>query len=275
MRRIAVASALVLVLLLVSAGPASADGGQGDGWVDSETGDIGAGAHSGGQSDGAGGGAGGSGSGVTCTYSTVDQEISDIADDMAAHGWGPPRGDGPGAWYRRICSDGTGTVVWVAAGVDPAALAQEALDRTNVPLPGARFNPSPPQDLIVNLETWLWLDNFAPVGASASAGAVTVSVTASPVSVRWSMGNGDVVDCATGGTAYDPNRSPDDQTTDCSYTYRHSSASAPEGQFTVTTTVTWHVTWTATGIAAGGDLGQLSRTSATQVRVAEVQAVHE
>ncbi len=188
MRRIATATALVLVILLASAGVASADGGQGDGWVDSQTGDIGAGAHNGGQSDGAGGGAGG---------------------------------------------------------------------------------------VIVNLETWLWLDNFAPVGASASAGGVTVSVSASPVSVRWSMGNGDEVLCTTSGTAYDPNRSPNDQHTDCSYTYRHSSAAEPEGRFTVTTTVTWHVIWTATGIAAGGDLGQLSRTTTTQVRVAEVQAVHE
>jgi hypothetical protein len=278
MKRVAAGAVMVLGIVVASTGTARADG-QGDGWVDSQSGEIGAGADSGGQSDGADPASGGSGSRPTCTYSAVDEEVSHAADSLAEEGWGQRRGSEPGAWYRRICVDAdgrsSGTIVWVATGVDPTALAEQALDRANVPLPDVRFNPSPPQDLVVNLETWLWLDNFAPVEASASAGPVTVTVTAAPSSVRWSMGNGDEIVCPTGGTAYDPNRSPDAQHTDCSYTYRRSSASAPDGRFTVTATVTWDVTWTATGIAAGGDLGQLSRTTTTRVRVAEVQAVHQ
>jgi hypothetical protein len=177
---------------------------------------------------------------------------------------------------RQICSDGTGNVVWVPqAQVDPRVLAQQALDQTNVPLPGVGMNPGPPHDLVVNMATWLWVDNFGPVGASASAGPVTVTVTATPVSVRWSMGNGDVVTCNGAGARYDPSRSSDAQHTDCSYTYRRSSASAPSGTFVVQTTVTWNVTWTATGVAGGGALGPLTRTTSTPVRVSEIQTVNE
>src|SRR5581483_7413098 len=50
-----------------------------------------------------------------------------------ASGWGPPRGQEPGAWYRRICyhenGTSTGTIHWVNDRVDPAALAQQAADR--------------------------------------------------------------------------------------------------------------------------------------------------
>jgi hypothetical protein len=283
--RVAAASVLAAVVTAVSAVPAFADGGQADGWVDSQAGAIGAGARSGGQSDGSGGGRRGSGGGgggggvVSCTYTKVDQQTSVMADNMASSGFGEPRGSGPGAWYRKMCTDGTGNVVWGGAAaapvIDPAALARQAFDQTKVPLPAARFNPSPPQDLIVNLATWLWVDNYAPVRASASAGPVTVTVTAAPSGVRWAMGNGDAITRGNRGTAYDKNRPPESQRTDCSYTYRRSSAAAPNERFTVSTTVTWHVTWTASGVAASGDLGNLSRTTSTQVRVAEIQAVHQ
>src|SRR3546814_6591687 len=54
---------------------------------------------------------GGSGSGSAqnpCTYSVLDTRMSDIADDMAVDEIGPPRGEEPGRWYRRICDLGNG-----------------------------------------------------------------------------------------------------------------------------------------------------------------------
>lgn len=262
-------------LTLSTASVAFADGA-GDGWVDRNNGTIGAGAGSSDANTGGGGGGGGSG-GPACTYTPVDADMSAIAEDMAAHGWGPPRSDGEGQWMRKICPDGTGTVVWVpqAPQVDPLALAQQALDQSNVPLPGVGMNPGPPHDAVVNMPTWLWVENFGAVDASASAGAVTVTVTATPVAVRWSMGNGDIVTCQGPGTRYDSTQPADAQQTDCSYTYRRSSASAPSGTFVVQTSVTWDVTWTATGIVAGGSLGPLTRTTSTPVRVSEIQTVNQ
>ena len=277
MRRVA-AALLIIGIVLLTPSPASADGGgMGDSWIDPGSGDIGAEAGTLGAGGGSGGSGGeGGGSGVTCTYSAVDAEISEAADRMAINGWGNPRGDGPGSWMRKICSDGTGTVVWVPQGtVDPRVLAEQALDRTNVPLPGVGMNPGPPNDLVVNMATWLWVENFGPVGASASAGPVTVTVTAAPVAVRWTMGNGDVVVCNGPGTRYDSSRPAEGQRTDCSYTYRRSSASAPSGTFIVQTSVTWDVTWTASGVAGGGSLGPLTRTTSTPVRVSEVQTVNQ
>jgi hypothetical protein len=249
-------------------------GQSGDGWVDGSSGNIGAGASQGGPTPGAGGGGGGSSTG--CTYAQLDPTSSALADTMAKSGWADSPGGGAGAWYRKSCPDGSSTVVWLpTGGVDPAVLAQEARDRTNIPLPAIGLNPPAGSDQVVNLATWMWVRNWIAVSASASAGAVTATVTAQPVRVEWSMGNGDVVTCTGAGTPYDRSRSPADQHTSCSYEYRHSSASSPSGAFTVRATAVWHVTWVATGVNAGGDFGLVGRVSETTVRVAEIQAEHQ
>lgn len=270
MRRSFVAAALGCVMSLGAATPAVADG-SGDGWLGTG-GDINAGAGDDGSSPGGGGG----GSTTGCTYTPVDQHLSDIAGDLAANGWGNPGGEGEGAWYRKICPDGTGTMVWIpAGGVDPAAVAQQAFDRAQIPLPGVHLNPPEGTDQVVNVETWLWVDNFRAVSATASTGSVSVTVTAQPVRVDWSMGNGDTVSCPSGGTPYDNGRPPNSQRTHCSYTYRRSSASSPAGTFTMRAITRWHVTWVATGVNASGDLGFLGRTTDIIIRVAEIQTVHE
>lgn len=264
--------AVVVLVTFMSSGVASADA-SGDAWVDRS--DVGASAGDGVLSPGSAG-VRAPARGSSCTYSRLDEEVSRIADDLASSGWGNQRGDGPGAWYRKVCPDGSGTVVWIPSrGVDPAVLAQQAFDRATIPLPGINLNPPAGTDQVVNVATWLWVDNFRPVAASASAGRVTVTVTARPVRVEWSMGTGETVTCATGGTAYDPRRPPEGQRTACSHTYRHSSASKPGGMFTVGVTAVWHVTWAATGLSAAGDFGFVKRSADVNVRVAEIQALHE
>lgn len=270
MRRLLVSVALGCVISLGTAKAAFADG-SGDGWL-GPGGDINAGAGENGSSPGGGGG----GSTTGCSYTPVDQTMSDIADRLAENGWGNPGGDGEGAWYRKVCPDGSGTIVWIPArGVDPAIVAQQAFDRAQIPLPGVHLNPPEGTDQVVNVETWLWVDNFRSVSASASAGSVSVTVTAQPVRVDWSMGNGDTVSCPSGGTPYDNGRPPESQHTDCSYTYRHSSASGRDGTFTMRATTRWHITWVATGVNASGDLGFLGRSTDIVIRVAEIQTVHE
>ncbi|MDP9389197.1 MAG: hypothetical protein M3Q48_15085 [Actinomycetota bacterium] len=215
---------------------------------------------------------------VTCTYQLLDAEASATADRFAVKGWGSERGEGPGAWYRKICRSETGaelaTVIWVRARppADPRSVAEDAADRAPIPLPDIRLSPPVGSDQVVNVPTWLWIDTtqWRPVSASATAGAVTATATAVPESVVWSMGNGDTVACSGPGTPYQPGR----QQPGCAYTFRRSSAAAPGGTFTVAATVTWRLSWTATGAPGGGALGTVTRTTEIPVRVAEIQALN-
>lgn len=103
---------------------------------------------------------------------------------------------------------------------------------------------------------------------------MTVTVQAEPVRVVWAMGDGGTVACGP-GTPYDPSRTPDAQSSPCSYAYRHSSAALPGDRYPVTATAEWHATWTvAGGPTAGGDLGVVTRSSTTGLRVGEAQAVN-
>jgi hypothetical protein len=261
----------VLALLTSISGRASADG----------TGDAFNGGSDVGASAGDGGGNGGSnssgGGASQCRYELLTGVNSQAADAL----FGPAPGT-DGAWYRKICDTGNGqsnaTVVWLTnPPVDPLALAQEALQRTPIPPPAVHLNPPEGEDQVVNLPTWLWIDpaQWQPVSATASAGAVTVTATASPQSVEWDMGNGDVVTCSGPGTPYDTSKPSSAQSTDCSYTYRKSSASSPSGAFTVRVTVTWDVSWSAVGVAGGGSLGAAEQSTSFLLRVAEIQAVNQ
>jgi hypothetical protein len=267
----AVAAAVGLTL---HCAPAFADG-TGDAWTD--------GAHIAAEAasselTGKGSSAGGGRS--TCDWERLDPHLAGIADDMAEGGIGRPRGEGPGNWYRRICYSpegySTATLRWVADPVDPVDLARQAADRVPVPAPALRLNPSPAEGAVVHVPTWLWIDpsHWRPVGAQASAGSVVVTATARPHRVIWDMGNGDRFTCEGPGTPYDSGRPATAQVTDCSYTYRESSARADGGAFTVTGTVVWEVTWTAVGAPGGGALGTAPRSQSVRLPVKEIQAVN-
>lgn len=246
--------------------------GTGGAWTNGE--DVGAGAHE----DGDGGTNGGHGGGsVTCRSERLSDEEASIAVDLIAIGFVPPA-DGEGAWYRRRCFAADGTlvsadIVWRPVAVSSSALASDAWDVSRIPLPDIQLNPGEERDQVVNVATWMWVDDWAPVSAVASAGGVTVTVTASPSHVDWDMGDGGVVTCAGPGTPYDDSRGPDEQTTDCSYTYRRSSASQPDSRYAIAATSYWHVTWVSS-TGESGDLGVVGRTSSIRVRVAEIQAIN-
>src|SRR3546814_7534827 len=83
--------------------------------------------------------------------------MSDIADDMAVDEIGPPRGEEPGRWYRRICDlgngDTSGSIVWIVDRVDPAQLAAQAEDRVPIPAPAIRMNPDASDGSVVHVPT--------------------------------------------------------------------------------------------------------------------------
>jgi hypothetical protein len=156
---------------------------------------------------------------------------------------------------------------------DAGELAQMARSRLPLPLPAARMNPE--GDQTVNLASWLWVDNWQTQTRSATAGGVTSVVVATPVEQRWTFGPpSEKKICTDAGTPYDMSRPASEQSTTCSYTFRHSSAGQPENAYRVAVTLVWHVTWTS-NIGASGDLGFVSRTATIPTRVAEHQALND
>lgn len=269
------ALALVLSALPAAAGPMS------DAWTNGD--EVGTEASTSGSSDAHTGRAArkAKSSKATCTYHRLSAKDADAADRLSGTWGAPEKGDGPGTWYQKICTDGTGqtgSVLWVPdrARANPRTVAQHALDRAPIPLPAPRLNPPAGQDQVVNVETWLWIDaeQWQPVSASASAGGLTVTATAAPIRIELDMGNGDVVACAGPGTPYDTSRPASEQQTDCGYTYTQSSAAAPDGAFTLTASTVWNVTWRSSD-GRSGSLGDVARTRSLPVRVAEIQSVNE
>jgi hypothetical protein len=194
-------------------------------------------------------------------------------------------GQAPGQWVFPICA-GPGVIdpmppIWVtnaqaaAVQVNQAALAQQAVSQLPLDSPSIEMAPPATSEQLVNVSTWLWLNPAAwhQQTATAAAGPVSATATATPVEVVWSMGDGHQVTCAGPGTPYDS--SNPNATTDCSYTWTQSSAGQPGGAYQVTATVYWQVAWTATGAPGGGNLGQVPGPAAgVPVRVAESQAVN-
>lgn len=285
MRRGHLIAAITVVALLAQAGAAFAVPG---GWVDVDDDDseVGVGAV---DEHVTGGSAGSGGSTSECTWTSVPTEEVDVL-------WGVI-GSSPGAdaladeditdpseydWYWRTCPDGPGGVtndlIPVPAGgppVDATVLRDVAIDRLVLPEPTVAMNP--PGEQVVHVDSWLWIDDavWTTHTASASAGGVTTTVTATPQRVIWDMGNDDLVVCDGPGTAYDPGRPSADQTTDCSYTYEHSSADQPGEAYRVTATVEWEMSWSVMGAAGGGALPVMFTAAPTAVRVAEMQALNQ
>src|SRR6266540_660254 len=133
MYRRLIAAVAAAVVVFVTPIAAWADGG-GDAFNDGTQ--VGADAGSSGVSGGEAGSGGGQ---SNCTYERLDAADVRDAEGLAKGDYGPQPGNGPGTWYRKICYDAngqsTGTLAWRPDPmVDPAVLAQEASDRTPIPV---------------------------------------------------------------------------------------------------------------------------------------------
>jgi hypothetical protein len=204
-----------------------------------------------------------------CYYKAVQATPTEI--DMLG---GQPEGEG--GWYIRDCGTGEGYEgpFWVAGAapvVSPEVLGRQAVAKLRLPEVTIRMNP--PGDQLVNLPIWLALGpaSWRPQSATASVPGVSVTATARPVKVAWSMGDGITRTCEGPGTAWTRGTDPRAASPDCGHVYRRSSAGAAGGAYTVSATVTWEVTWAGAG--QSGTVPGLETTGQVQTRVQESQAV--
>lgn len=264
-----------LVLASPAAGAGTRDSGSGGAYVN-PSGDPTAVAGSGASHGGGGGRGGGGGDTSGCTWEVVvgDDLIMVVLSEVGS-GREHSR---TGRWLQYVCP-GYGPVevngrFLVPEGglVDPRQVALDALASVSIPSPAINTSPSAAGRLFVQVPTWLWLggDWWRPYTATASAGRVTATVRAVPVATTWSTGDGGSVSCRGPGQAWAPG--VDESASDCSHTYRRSSAAAAAGRFTLSSTVTFEITWTS-NVGAGGTLPAITRTSNVSVDVGEIQAI--
>lgn len=177
-----------------------------------------------------------------------------------------------GRWLERVC-DGSAQEPFPEGGaVDPQTLALSA--RASVPIADPPMTTSPSADdrLYTQVTTWLWIDGdwWQPYSATATAGRVSSTVTATPTSATWDMGDGEVVSCQGPGVPW--RRGSPDSATYCKHTYRHSSAGHENGSYTLAVTVTFEISWTS-NTGSGGSLESIERSASRAVEVGEIQGL--
>lgn len=177
-----------------------------------------------------------------------------------------------GRWLQPVCNGTTRPPFPEGGPVDPRALALQARDSASIPGPPMKTSPSSDARLYTQLATWLWIDGdwWRTYSATATAGRVSATITGEPTSAVWDMGDGHVVMCSGPGVEW--RRGMDDGATYCKHTYRHSSAGQPNGTYPMSVTVTFEISWTS-NVDMGGSLDTVSRQSATDVEVGEIQGL--
>ncbi|MFE5484106.1 ATP/GTP-binding protein [Streptomyces sp. NPDC056527] len=273
---------LALATILVSASAVAADGNPSAGNCDDFF-CVGIEVPGKGGHGGSGGASGGTGTTPAknptepppCTYALANPQPP--AGSAFWEGHDPSEG---GAIYERTCGPLTSFVYGgpggpPAAAVDPAVLAQQALDKMRLRAPKIGITPKAGGKGVVGMPVYMWTEKgpetYGPNVASASAGGITVRATAKVSRIVWSMGDGKTVTCTTAGTPYkaEYGKKP---SPDCGHRYTTPSSITASGKYHVTATSTWTIDWTATS----GPTGQLTeaRTSAVDIAVAEVQVLN-
>lgn len=165
--------------------------------------------------------------------------------------------------------------MWVPAGVAaPSPIDLARIARRQLDLPGPKLRTSPTGEQLVGLPTWLWIDPTAwqPRTQAVAVPGASVTATATPRMVSWSLGEGGTVNCAGPGTPYTKGSDPRAPSPSCGYLYRRSSAGAPGEAFRITATIHWTVTWSGAGQA--GTFDDLASMDSVSLRVAESQAIN-
>ncbi|MER5582317.1 ATP/GTP-binding protein [Streptomyces asoensis] len=234
--------------------------------------DSATGSHAGSEPQG-GSGRGTSNNPWTCTYVLLSPQPPAASLDWEGHT------PGDGAVYKQTCHylDSLNTVTrnqWLAnppptaAAVDPAVLAQRAVDTMKLAGPDVA-SPRADGKYLVGMPMWMWVNRsattYGPNTVGASAGGVRVTATANVSKIAWSMGDGTVVTCTGPGTPYTATAGKTDSPT-CGHTYTRTSADQAGGRYRITATSTWTIDWQVT-TGDAGQAGQLTETRQTQTQI--------
>jgi hypothetical protein len=161
----------------------------------------------------------------------------------------------------------------VVKGPSVGEVAREAVAELVLPRPVVRMSPGAGVGEVVGVPTWLWVDRagWRPVSRTARVRGASVTATARPVRVVWSLGDGGSVVCAGPGTPYAARFGAGAGSPDCGYVYRRSSAGCRGERFRVRAVVVWDVVWRGGG--RSGAVRGLRSVAGVRVRVSEVQAL--
>lgn len=164
------------------------------------------------------------------------------------------------------------------AGPPPEEVAAaQARVKLHVTIPEPRFSAD---RQIVTVPTWMWFPagEWKPLTASAGQGLLVVTITATPVSSRWDMGDGQVVTCTGPGTALDHWPAGVDPRTvhspDCDHVYTRWSGDQPGGEWPVTVHVRYRITWFSTTGRSGVQADLVLERNDIRIPVDEVQALN-
>lgn len=269
--RLTAAVVAALAALAIGAVPAGAD--VGDGANGSNNGQSATGTAQDGQPGGPGGPNDDSGGGgPNCTKSDGTRDyyryegllVTTMEEQRTEIRPGEQR---PGQYFHVSCGDEYIDFMFFPDGqaVDPTLLARSV----TITPPAPQLGTSPPAgDHLVDIEAWFWVVNpSGTITESATAGGVTVEVTAQPRSLVVDPGDdsGDFT-CPGAPPAYDPALPADAQSSDCTYTYSQA------GDYTATATLIYDVSFTS-NIGVDGDLGTIEPSSTLALTVNEAQAI--
>jgi hypothetical protein len=282
-RHVVAAAALTALVGLAVAGPASAqeedttDGGDGffDPPSDPDTASATATSIVFGAPGSDGGGGRSGGGGPNCTrddgtpdylryeglqWTTMEEQRTEIR----------PEEQRPGVYLHVYCGPDYVEFRFFPDGppvpqVDPRELAETVTIRP--PAPEVRTSPGPEQHL-VGVEAWFWVASWEPETGTATAGLVSVTVTAEPTSIVVDPGDGSGEFTCTGRPiAYDTSRPASAQSSDCTHTYTSS------GTFAATVTVVYGDVGYTSNVGPGGALPDIDTETDVELGVREAQAV--
>lgn len=152
----------------------------------------------------------------------------------------------------------------------PGQLAQQAYSQIRLAKP--TIGTAPCRDAgcmgAVGVPVWLWTQPWTPQTATAAAGGISVTVTASISNMVWNMGDGTTITCTSPGTAFNESMGFRDSP-DCGYRYQHTSRAEPGGKYPISATANWDVRWTGAFTAAT----TVAAASTVQVVIGEYQAL--
>jgi hypothetical protein len=245
---------------------------------------------------------GGDGPGVTCTEARAADPDAwwisyDVPDEAIPGGDGGPQTyfalnppEGFTIAVRRDCNGDLRSMVFYTpepvpggAGDDDGVFVarQEARARVEPAVPVFAVSP---ERAVVQLPTWLWLEEsyWQPASASSTTpGGVTVTVEAVPVEVIWDLDEGVRV-CDGPGLPWSqlahadyelqPETSRGSGNPACTFTFVNASSTRESGVFDASVTVLWEFSWSLDG-APRGVFGSVEVSEAFDLRVGEVQAV--